>query len=264
MQIDVIERDDSMEVLPPEETEQEREQIRQQALADSARGLSIDERYVLRRLVSVVSQDPAGTHHHLGTLITIPVAEFAARTGITPKVARRRLDVATNSLFRRIVSIRFSDQGTDFCWVTKVGSSEDFFDLQFSGFFLKYLAQVVGGANADISKVLLSFADALNEPAAAARGAKVPADLSIVLISRLQARGKRPKSLKWHQLSGRVRKRLKRHLTPDEIEDVLQVAGNKSPQARLRGRHYDYSHRDIAGLYDWIMENKDKPDFMEF
>jgi hypothetical protein len=264
MQIDVIERDDSMEVLPPEETEQEREQIRQQALADSARGLSIDERYVLRRLVSVVSQDPAGTHPDLGTLITIPVAEFAARTGITPKVARRRLDVATNSLFGRIVSIRFSDRGTDFCWVTKVGSAEDFFDLQFSGFFLKYLAQVVGGANADISKALLSFADALNEPAAAARGAKVPADLSIVLISRLQARGKRPKSLKWHQLSGRVRKRLKRHLTPDEIEDVMQVAGNKSPQARLRGRHYDYSHRDIAGLYDWIMENKDKPDFMEF
>ncbi|WP_348700302.1 RepB family plasmid replication initiator protein [Duganella fentianensis] len=263
MHIDVIARDSSMEVLPPEETEQQREQIRQQALADSARGLSIDERYILRRLVSVVSQNAVGTHPHWGALISIPVKEFAARTGITPKIARRRLDVAVHALFGRVVKMEFYDWGTDFCWVTKISSGEEFVDLEFSNFFLEYLKQVVGGVNVDTSKGLLSFADALNEPVAAARGTKIPADLSVVLISRLQARGKRPKSLKWHQLSCRVRKRLRKHLTPDEIEEVMQVAENNSPQARLRRRHYNYSHRDIDGLFDWIMGHKDKPDFTE-
>lgn len=255
---------ETMEILPPVQSEEERERIRQQALVDSARNLSIDERYVLRRLVNLVAQDPGTASRHIGKLVTLPVAEFAAHAGITFKVARRRLDMAAYALFERSVSIHFHDEGTIFRWAEKLAYTEDYYELRFSSTFIGYLAWIVGDIRAGASRSLLSFAEAINAPAFVARGAKVPGDLSIVHISRLKARTKRPKSLKWDQLSGRVRKRLKRHMSRDEVEDVAHAAYHKSPQAKLRGKYHDYSHREIAGLYDWIMMNKDKPGFMDF
>ncbi|MBV6324895.1 RepB family plasmid replication initiator protein [Duganella violaceipulchra] len=255
---------ETIEILPPVQAEEERERIRQQALVDSARNLSIDERYVLRRLVNLVAQDPDTASRPAGKLITVSVIEFAAHAGITFKVARRRLDMAAYALFERSVSIHFHDEGTIFCWAEKLGYTEDYYELRFSSTFIRYLEWIVGDIRAGASRPLISFAEAINAPAVVARGAKVPGDLSIVHISRLKARTKRPKSMKWWQLRERVEKRLKQLLSRDEVLDVLDAADQKSPLAKMRGKYYDYSHRDIAGLYDWIMKNKDKPDFMEF
>jgi hypothetical protein len=253
-----------MEILPPEQTDEEREQIRQQALADSARNLSVDERYVLRRLASVVAQNPAAASTYAGTLITLSVAEFAASAGITFKVARRRLGVAADSVFGRSVSVQFDDQRTIFCWGEMLRTTDDFYELHFSGIFIMYLARIVGDINAGISLPLISFAEAVNAPAFVARGTKVPADLSIVLISRLKARTKRPKGMTWCQLTERVAKRLKRSMPRESVLDVLFAAENKYPLNRRRFQSPAFTHQDIDHLYDWIMEHKDQPDFLEW
>lgn len=252
-----------MELLPREQSEEQRERIRQQALTDSARGLSVDERYVLRRLANVVAHHPRAASL-AGTLITIPVADYAANAGITPKVARRRLDMAAYALFGRTVEIHFDGEGTMFRWVDMIGYTEDFYELRFSATFIKYLMQVVGDLSGIGSKPMLSFAEALNQPVIVARGTKVPGDLSIALISRLKARSKRPKPMKWWQLRMRVGKRLNRVMSRDEVLDVLDAADQKSPHAKLRGKYHTFTHRDITGLYDWIMKNKDEPDFLQF
>jgi hypothetical protein len=260
MQIDVIERDDSMEVLPSEETEQEREQIRQQALADSAHDLSVDERYVLRRLVNVVAADPAAAATPAGSLITLSVAEFTASAGLTPKVALRRLTHAGDALFARTVAVRFSDSGTMFCWVESLYKTDEYVGLRFSSFFLDYLRRLDADNGAG---ALFDFGAAVNAPVTAARGIKIPGDLSVVLVSRLQARAKRPKNLSHANIYKRVEKKLKQTMSREQVLDVMEVVYAKGPLSKAH-RHAKCNHRDIRRLYEWIMQNKDEPDFLEF
>lgn len=261
MQIDVIESLSDVDILPPEQSEEERERITHQALAESARGLSIDERYVLLRLASVVAQDPKAGISLAGSVINLSVAEFAACTGATDKVARRRLDHAVEALFARTVSIQLADVWSAFRWTEARVQGDDYFELHFSGYFLKYLRYIASGTVSERS--LQAFATAVNGPSFAARGFKIPADLSVVLVSRLQARTKRPTGLTEAQLYKRVQKRLKRVLDREGVLDAYDALHAKGPQ--LNGHKYTkYSHREINRLYDWVMANKDKPDYLEF
>ncbi len=260
MQLYVIERDGSMEVLPPEETEEEREAIRRQALTDSARGLSVDERYVLRRLVNVVAADPAASAGVAGSLITLAVAEFAAAAGLTPKVARRRLLHAGDALFARSVAVRFSGSGTIFRWVESLYKTDEYVGLRFSSFFLDYLRRLDGDGRGG---ALYDFSSAINAPVVAARGIKIPDDLSIVLVSRLQARAKRPKNLSRANIYKRVKKKLKQTMACEQVLDVMEVVYAKGP-LRQAHPHAKLDHHAINVVYKWIMQHKDEPDFFEF
>lgn len=262
MQIEVIERDDDMEVLLPEQTEEEREQIRHKALADSARGLTVDERYVLHRLACVAANDPKTGISQAGCLVTLTVVDFAASAGITFKVARRRLDHAVQALFARTVHVRFRDEGTIFCWAESIWSSDDCFEVRFSVFFLKYLRQIAAASTGG-QPGLNAFSAAVNAPAVSARGFKIPADLSIVLVSRLKAHRRRPVGITSAQVYKRVAKRLKRVMNHSRLLDVMEAVYSKGP-VRSSPAHIKHTHREIDRLYDWVMENKDKPDFMEF
>lgn len=261
MQIDVIEELGDVDVLPPEQTEEERERITVQALAESARGLSIDERYVLRRLAHMVAEDPQAGISLAGSVICLPVADFAVSTGATYKAARRRLDHAVQALFSRTVKIRLSNVLSVFCWAESCLSQDDYFEVHFSGYFLKYLRYIALGTNSERS--LQAFASAVNKPSFVARGFKIPADLSVVLVSRLKGRTKRPTGMTKAQLYKRVQKRLKRVLDRDGLMDAYDALHAKGPQ--LTGHKYTkYSHREIDRLYNWVMANKDKPDYLEF
>lgn len=261
MQIEVIERDNSMVVLPPEQTDEELEQICHRALAESARGLSVDERYVLHRLACMVADDPKSGTSRAGYLITLPVVDFATSAGITFKVARRRLDHAVQALFARTVDVRFSDRGTIFCWAESTRSSDDCFEVRFSAFFLNYLRQVAATSNGG-PPGLNAFSAAVNAPAVSARGFRIPADLSIILVSRLKAHRGRPVGMSRDQLYLRVEKRLKRVMSRDSLLDVMEALYAKGP-VQSRHEHVKYTHRDVDRLYDWVMENRNKPDFLQ-
>lgn len=260
MQIEPVQRMDGVEILPPEQTDKEREQIRHRALADSARGLSVDERYVLRRMASIVADSPSAGVSFAGVSVVLPVAEFAASAGITFKVARRRLDHAVQALFSRTVSVQYSDRWEGFRWTDARSEYADAFEMNFSGPFLRHLRAIAiaGGS----SQTLQPFADAVNAPAVTARGFKVPGDLSVVLVSRLQARQKRPTGMTKAQLKQRLRKRLKRVLDRDGIQDAEDALSAKGP-LRSGHKYTKYSHRDLDLLYNWVMKNKDKPDYLE-
>jgi hypothetical protein len=222
--------------------------------------LSVDERYVLRRLASVVAQDPTAASTYCGTLITLPVAEFAAHAGLTFKVARRRLNVAAHALFGRGVSVKSVDTEVHFNWADMVSATDEFCELQFSGLFIKFL--LLTGNAAAVTVPLLSFSHAVTAPAVVARGTKIPGALSIVLVSRLKARAKRRKAMNWEQLTERVGKRLKKIMPGARVMDVIWAAHYHVPWSILRGKKYhDFTHRDIDRMYAWIIANMDQPDF---
>lgn len=261
MGIENIEHADYIEVLPPEQTEEEREEILRKALVDSARGLSVDERYVLSQLSSAVAGDATAGISLAGCLATLPVAVFAASAGLTFKVARRRLDHATKTLFGRTVSAQFSGGGVSFCWVDSRHATDDSFALNFSGPFLKYLRSV--GVDASASRSSHAFANALSAPVAVPRGLRIPLGLAVVYVSRRKAHVGRPHGMTKAQLNKRLERRLKRALGIDGMWDAIDAVSAKGP-LRSRQANARYTHREIDFLYNWVIENKDKPNLTDF
>ncbi|MBA5686722.1 RepB family plasmid replication initiator protein [Rugamonas apoptosis] len=254
-----------LDILPPESTDVERERRLQWALAESARNLSVDERYILRRMASVVAQSPAAAREPAGALITIPVVEFAAHAGLTPKVAFRRLDVATHALFDRSVCLNFDDGATShFVWADSLTNGIEYFDLRFSGTFISYLFTVLRSDRAGVPRGLLTFSDLVSAPAVLDRGQKMPYGLPIVLISRLKARKKRPKTMPMSRLLVRVARRLKNVVSKERLDDIFDVIHRTSRWRRMEdARYYKFTHRDLDEMHDWIVKNMDKPGFFD-
>jgi hypothetical protein len=232
----------------------------QQALADSARDLSVDERYVLRRLASIVAQTPPSTKY-AEVPVNLPVSEFAVHAGLTWKVAFRRLDVATHSIFHRHVRQMSSDGcETVTAWAGTLHGGEDSFTLSFTGFFVQHLISVLRPVRIDEILGYVDFAKQVAAPAVLCRGAKQPYGLPVVLTSRLKARTKRPKGMSMSRLLDRVGKRFKGTLDEDELWDVLDMVLRESPwRDKDDSRYYKYTHRDMKKVHQWIIENMNGP-----
>ncbi len=254
-----------LDLLPPESTDVEREHRLQQALAESARNLSVDERYILRRMASVVAQSPAAASGLAGALITLPVVEFAAHAGLTSKVALRRLDVAAHSLFGRSVHLNSDDGATlQFVWADSLTNGIEYFDLRFSGTFISYLLTVLSRDRAGVPQGLLAFSDLVTAPAVLDRGDKTPYGLPIVLVSRLKARKKRPKAMSMCRALERAGKRLKNTVDRDRLEDIFDLMYRASPwRGKDDPKYYKFTHRDLNEMHKWIITNMDKPGFFD-
>jgi hypothetical protein len=153
----------------------ERDLLLQQAFADSASNLSIDERYILRRLASVVAQDLPTATKYADVLISLPVAEFATHTGLTRKVAYRRLDVATHSLFNRQVRFVSDETETSIAWAGSRRQAHDFSGLTFTGCFIQHLLPVMRRGGREEVHGFVEFAGAVTAPAVLCRGKRSPA-----------------------------------------------------------------------------------------
>ena len=232
----------------------------QQALADSARDLSLDERYVLRRLASIMAQSPPLTEC-AEVLVSLSVSDFAAHAGLTRKVAFRRLDVATHSIFHRHVR-QWSPDGSETvtAWAGAMQGADDGFTLFFTGFFAQHLISVLRPARIDEMVGLVDFAKEGASPAVLCRGTKKPYGLPIVLTSRLKARIKRPKGMSMSRLLDRLGKRLKSRLDNDQLWDVFDMVLQESPwRYKDDSRYYKYTHRDMEKVHQWIVDNTNGP-----
>jgi len=234
----------------------------QQALADSARNLSVDERYVLRRLASIVAQTQPSMKY-AEVPVSLSVSEFAVHAGLTRKVAFRRLDVATHTIFQRHVRRSLSDGSeTVTAWAGAWHGRDDGFTLCFTGFFVQHLMSVLRPLDIDEIIGIGDFAKEIAAPAVLCRGAKQPYGLPIVLMSHLKARTKRPKGMSMSCLLERVGKRFKGTLDEDELWDVFDMVLRQSPwRGKDDFRYYKYTHRDMKKVHQWIVENMNAPGY---
>lgn len=227
----------------------------QQALADSARDLSEDERYVLRRLASVVASMP-DTTPHAGVLVTLPVFDFAVHAGLTSKVASRRLDVATHSIFERSIHLSRSD-GTErtIRWAEACCADDDSFDLSFAEVFVRHLAMVLRPVPNDEVITSVGTIDGVDGSALLCQGTSQPHGLPVVLSSRLKSRTKRPKGMSMQRLLKRLSRRLKRSMNVDHRRDAVDIVAEDSPwRDKANRKYYKYTHRDLNVIHDWVVE----------
>lgn len=226
----------------------------QQALADSARDLSEDERYVLRRLASVVASVP-DTTPYAGVFVTLPVFDFAVHAGLTNKVASRRLDVATHSIFERSIHLPGSDGAErTIRWAEARFGGNDSFDLSFAGVFVRHLALVLKPVTADEMIASVVSAHVGGGPAILCRGTARPYGLPVVLTSRLRARTKRPKAMSMQRLLKRVNKRLKGSMEEEDRRDAVDMVVEDSPwRDKADPKYYKYTYRDLNIVHDWIV-----------
>ena len=260
MQVEPVGRLEVTEVLPPEQTGEERAHILHKALADSAKGLSVDERYVLRKLKYHLSNSTF-EGSFCGCRVGVHVEEFSIDAGLTVKAARRRLDRAATALFSRSVSIQFGDETLEFRWVDLYCHTDDVFELNFPSMFLKYLHAIAVAERAPES--LQPFFAALNAPSEVSRGFKIPSDMSVVFVSRHKAHVGRPQGMTLEQLLQRLIKRLRRVLGRDEACDAIDALLAQGTLSRSATKYSRYTHRHMRQMYRWVMENKDKPGFLD-
>lgn len=227
----------------------------QQALADSARNLSADERYVLRRLASVISRDPRTTRH-ADVFVTLPVCDFTLHAGITTKAASRRLDIATHSIFERSIHLPWSD-GTErtIRWAEARCADDDSFDLSFADAFVRYLAMVLRPVPNDEVIKTVGTIDGVDGSAVLCKGTSQPHGLPVVLSSRLKSRTKRPKGMSMQRLLKRLSRRLKRSMDVDHRRDAVDMVAEDSPwRDKANRKYYKYTHRDLNVIHDWVVE----------
>lgn len=243
----------------------DRDLLLQQALADSARDLSADERYILRRLASVVARHRPETTKFADVLVSLPVGEFAAHAGLTLKVALRRLDVATHSLFNRRVRLLSDDVDTSIAWVGTRREAAAYFALTFTGFFVEHLFSILRPDWREEIVGVVEFAGGVTGPATLCRGSTAPHGLPIMLTSRLKARGRRPKGMSMTHLLKRVAKRLKGHIDKDRLDDILDVVIQDSPWRGMdNSKYYKFSHRDLYDMQKWIFMKMKEPGFFSY
>ncbi|WP_395402156.1 hypothetical protein ACHMW6_28935 [Pseudoduganella sp. UC29_106] len=248
-----------IEILTPEITEaalaRDRELELQRALAESARDLSVDERYILRRMAAIVAQDPASATSFPGLLLGVTVAEFALHAGLTPKVAYRRLDVAAHAIFDRSVTL-VSEEGdtTVFRWVTGLGIGNDLIDLTFTGTFINFLYSRLGGGGARAFPKLSAITGAVQAQASVCQEDEGLFAFPIEIKSRRDARQKRPNGMPFTRLFTRVTKRLKSLLNKEQLWDIEDAVYRDSPwTSRTNPRYYKYTHKDLRKLHDWVV-----------
>lgn len=248
-----------IDVLLPEPVEalhaRDREVRLQKAFAETAGELSVDERYVLRRLIALAAQQPDFAEGFLGVFLSLPVAEFALHAGLTPKVAHRRLDIATHAIFQRSTTL-VSDEGMTsvFTWATSRGVGEESLDLTFNSTFVKSLCPRLG-ANGE------RFDPTLVQTPASQEGGGLFA-FAIEINSRRKDRPSRPKVMPFTRMLARVMKHVKSGLTRDEQWDLEDAVYNASPwQGLTEPRYYKYTHKDLRALHAWVIEYMDKHGF---
>jgi hypothetical protein len=141
-------------------------------------------------------------------------------------------------------------------WAGALHGGEDSFTLSFTGFFVQHLTSVLRPVRIDETLGFVDFAKQVAAPAVLCRGAKQPYGLPIVLMSRLKARTKRPKSMSMARLLERVAKRFKGMLEGDDLYDVFDLVLQESPwRGKDDPRYYKYTHRDLHKVHQWIVEN---------
>ncbi|NHZ78046.1 hypothetical protein F2P44_01865 [Massilia sp. CCM 8695] len=230
------------------------------AIARSARTLSADERYILYRLAAGLSRDP-GTMAHTGMRVLLPVADFAQHGGLKSNVAYRRLGAATEALFGRTVEIEFGN-GTElhFSWASSMWTRDDAFELNFTGTFVEHL----------LAALTQSAGSASDTPSFISLEEKHECRDNILLVALAPAKPKsklkpgRPcRVIQWPRLLQWVKKRLKRLVSAEQADRLIELADTEEPWRRMsRSKFHDFTARDIGALTTWLIDKMDTAEDM--
>lgn len=227
------------------------------ALLRSARNLSPDEKYILRKLALEIANRLDGAPRNLAITLVLPVSAFSEQTGVRGKHAYRRLGAAAETIFMRSVVTELDGWAElHFRWASSMWTGEPGFELEFTETFVRYVvaAQARPSTAQRSSSGGLRYVQADNSDfgSAPVQGA-----------TKLQP--KRPRRvITWLNLIHRVKKRLKKVLPADQVDDLIDFAGKEEPWSRAsRSKFHQFTARDLTVLYDWIMARKDAYNALE-
>ena len=230
------------------------------AIARSARNLSADERYILYRLAAGLLRDP-GTMAHTGMRVLLPVADFAQHGGLKSNVAYRRLGAATEALFGRTVEIEFGNgNALHFVWASSMWTRDDAFELNFTGPFVQHLLDAIAKSEARRSSA--PFCISLREKHEVGESSRLVALEPAKPKSKLKSRRPR-RVIQWSRLLQRVKKRLKKLVSAEQADRLIELADTEEPWRRMsRSKFHDFTARDIGALTAWLIDKMDTAEDM--
>lgn len=237
-----------IELVAPEslgdQQRHERDIALKRAIETGARGLTPDEMYILRRLASVIAQDPAAASGYGGCFVSLPVSEFAVHAGLTQKVAHRRLDIAANSLYDRRVELTFAGETTRFVWASSRLVGTEVLDMSFSQSFVRAILYTEGMGREPAA--LIPSAETILAAVEAGAGVFGQRGLEVTIRSSLMSRKKRPKDMSYDTMCKRIGKQLRVGLGRDQILDTFEVFVQTSRwKGKTDPKYYRYTHKDL-------------------
>lgn len=230
------------------------------AIARSARNLSDDERYILYSLAAGLSRGPCTTAH-TGMPVLLPVAEFAHHVRLKGKRAYRRLGAAAEALFDRIVEIEFSNgNALHFSWASSMRTQDDHFELHFTHTFVQHLLAATAKSEASRSRAPLCIS--LKEEYEGGDNVLLVALELTKRKSKLKP-GRPCRVIKWPRLLQRVKKRLKRLVSAEQADRLIELTDAEEPWRRMsRSKFHDFTARDIGALTAWLIDKMDTAEDM--